>query len=141
LIWRNRKKISQIINDYFYLPFFLLIIFLTRLIIMDKMCMALILVFYLRCKSAFQLLSVSRRPNWLRPSPRPQESVAPLWFLGGDTLACREREWADPIRTRGQTLWYCRYSVIPLLRYCIVPKNKLWFFSIGATSEPEFLNF
>ena len=26
LIWRNRKKISQIIKDYFYLPFFLLII-------------------------------------------------------------------------------------------------------------------
>jgi hypothetical protein len=25
LVWRNRKKISQIINDYFYLPFFLLI--------------------------------------------------------------------------------------------------------------------
>ncbi len=24
--WRNRKKISQIIKDYFYLPFFLLII-------------------------------------------------------------------------------------------------------------------
>ncbi len=28
LVWRNRKKISQIITDYFYLPFFLLIIFL-----------------------------------------------------------------------------------------------------------------
>ncbi len=26
LVWRNRKKISQIINDYLYLPFFLLII-------------------------------------------------------------------------------------------------------------------
>jgi hypothetical protein len=26
LVWKNRKKISQIINDYFYLPFFLLII-------------------------------------------------------------------------------------------------------------------
>jgi hypothetical protein len=23
-VWRNRKKISQIIKDYFYLPFFLL---------------------------------------------------------------------------------------------------------------------
>jgi hypothetical protein len=27
LVWRNRKKISQIIKDYFYLLFFLLIIF------------------------------------------------------------------------------------------------------------------
>jgi hypothetical protein len=26
LLWRNRKKISQIIEDYLYLPFFLLII-------------------------------------------------------------------------------------------------------------------
>jgi hypothetical protein len=26
LVWRNRKKFSQIINDYFCLPFFLLII-------------------------------------------------------------------------------------------------------------------
>jgi len=26
LVWRNRKKISPIIKDYFYLPFFLLII-------------------------------------------------------------------------------------------------------------------
>jgi hypothetical protein len=26
LVWRNRKKISQIINAYRYLPFFLLII-------------------------------------------------------------------------------------------------------------------
>jgi hypothetical protein len=26
LVWRNRKKISQIIKDFFYLPFFLLII-------------------------------------------------------------------------------------------------------------------
>jgi hypothetical protein len=26
LVWRNRKKISQIIKDYFYLPFYLLII-------------------------------------------------------------------------------------------------------------------
>ena len=26
LVWRNRKKICQIIKDYFYLPFYLLII-------------------------------------------------------------------------------------------------------------------
>jgi hypothetical protein len=26
LVWKNRKKSSQIIKDYFYLPFFLLII-------------------------------------------------------------------------------------------------------------------
>jgi hypothetical protein len=31
LVWRNRKKISQIINDYLYLPFFLLVIFCSAL--------------------------------------------------------------------------------------------------------------
>jgi hypothetical protein len=30
LVWRNRKKISQNIKDYFYLPFFLLIILCLR---------------------------------------------------------------------------------------------------------------
>jgi hypothetical protein len=33
LVWRNRKKISQIINDYLYLPFFLLIILCLDVII------------------------------------------------------------------------------------------------------------
>jgi hypothetical protein len=32
LVWRIRKKISQIIKDYFYLPFFLLIILWVALI-------------------------------------------------------------------------------------------------------------
>jgi hypothetical protein len=31
LVWRNRKKISQIIKDYFHLPFFLLIILWNKL--------------------------------------------------------------------------------------------------------------
>jgi hypothetical protein len=31
LVWRSRKKISQIIKDYLYLPFFLLIILWCRL--------------------------------------------------------------------------------------------------------------
>jgi hypothetical protein len=31
LVWRNRKKISQIINDCLYLPFFLLIILWVQL--------------------------------------------------------------------------------------------------------------
>jgi hypothetical protein len=30
-VWRNRKKISQIIKDYFCLPFFLLIILWEKL--------------------------------------------------------------------------------------------------------------
>ena len=30
LVWRNRKKINQIINDYIYLSFFFLIFFMMR---------------------------------------------------------------------------------------------------------------
>ncbi len=30
----------------------------------------------------------------------------------------RERGWADSIRTRGETLWYARYSIIPFTLYC-----------------------
>jgi hypothetical protein len=29
LVWRNRKKISQIINNYLFLPFFLLTVFMS----------------------------------------------------------------------------------------------------------------
>ncbi len=32
LVWRNRKKISQIIKDSFYLPFFILIFFLVCMV-------------------------------------------------------------------------------------------------------------
>ncbi len=32
LVWRNGKKISQIIKDYLYLTFFLLIIFMRRVV-------------------------------------------------------------------------------------------------------------
>jgi hypothetical protein len=43
LVWRNRKKISQIIKDYFHLLFFLLIIlwpgcYLSYLIYINKSC-------------------------------------------------------------------------------------------------------
>jgi hypothetical protein len=66
---------------------------------------------------------LSSRPNWVRPNPHKQVNVysemckrvcpPPLCLGGGHTLL-REREWADPIRTRGQTLWYSRFSIIPL---------------------------
>ncbi len=36
LVWRNRKKISQIINDYLCLPFFLLIILCSRSLVAKK---------------------------------------------------------------------------------------------------------
>jgi hypothetical protein len=38
LVWRNRKKISQIINDYLCLPFFLLIILWKKHTAIDVFC-------------------------------------------------------------------------------------------------------
>ncbi len=40
LIWRNRKKISQIINDYLCLPFFLFIILCFDLSTLNLNCIA-----------------------------------------------------------------------------------------------------
>ncbi len=60
---------------------------------------------------------LSSRPNWL---PRPLTSkrvLAPaLRFQGRGTLHTRFREGGggSQIRTKGQTLWYSRYSIIPL---------------------------
>ncbi len=60
----------------------------------------------------------SCRLHWVRPPPHPHASVAPPGFRGGGghtrLRKLRERGWVDPIRTRGQTLWYSRYSIIPL---------------------------
>ncbi len=36
LVWRNRKKISQIIKDYFHLPFFLLIILCCKPFVLES---------------------------------------------------------------------------------------------------------
>jgi hypothetical protein len=56
LVWRNRKKISQIIKDYFCLPFFLLIILLyERKTQLDNMSCRIILNKYIQC------------PNYLNP--------------------------------------------------------------------------
>jgi hypothetical protein len=44
LVWRNRKKISQIIKDYFYLPFFLLIILLLGSTIWVCLCRLFVLI-------------------------------------------------------------------------------------------------
>ncbi len=61
---------------------------------------------------------LSNRPNWLPPPSHPQESVArPLWLQGGDTHG--ERGRGEPIRTKGQTLWYSRYTVIKSPKRCV----------------------
>ncbi len=49
---------------------------------------------------------ISSRPNWVRPPPLPQASVASPPLVPGGHTRWREWGWADPIRTRGQTLWY-----------------------------------
>jgi hypothetical protein len=58
---------------------------------------------------------LSSHPNWVKPPPHPQESVAPhLWVQGGRHTRLREREWGEPIQNIGQTFWYSRYNVNPL---------------------------
>jgi hypothetical protein len=55
---------------------------------------------------------LSSRLNWL-PPPLTRKRVLPsLWFQRGYTLARGRGE--EPIWTKGQTLWYSRYSIIPL---------------------------
>ncbi len=46
LFWRNRKKISQIIKDYFYLPFVLLIILWSRWILTDSLILIILVTFW-----------------------------------------------------------------------------------------------
>jgi hypothetical protein len=48
------------------------------------------------------------------PSPSSKCCPPPLWFQGGGTLACGSGGGGEPIRTKGQTLWYSRNSLIPL---------------------------
>ncbi len=56
---------------------------------------------------------LSNRRYWLLPPPHPQASVAPPLVPGGHTRL-RERRRGEPIRTKVKTLWYFRYSIIPL---------------------------
>ncbi len=53
---------------------------------------------------------------WISPPPHPQASVSPSPFgCGwGEHTRLRERGWGVPVRTRGQTLWYSRYTVYVL---------------------------
>ncbi len=44
----------------------------------------------------------------------PTLTPPPLWFQGGHALACSCRRGGEPIRTKGQTLRYSRYSIIPI---------------------------
>ncbi len=51
---------------------------------------------------------------WIGP-PHPQATVAPpLWVQEGRHTGLRGRGWGDPIPTKGQTLWYYMYTIIPL---------------------------
>ncbi len=57
---------------------------------------------------------LSSRPNWVRTPPSPAGECllpSPPLFPGGHTRL-QERGWADPIRTRGQTLWYGTLGII-----------------------------
>ncbi len=50
------------------------------------------------------------------PAPSPASECCPpppLWFRGERHTRFRKKGPGEPIRTKGQTLWYSRYSIIP----------------------------
>jgi hypothetical protein len=57
---------------------------------------------------------LSSRPNRLPPLPRPRRVLPSSLCLRGGTHALAGEGAGGPIRTKVQTLWYCRYSIIPL---------------------------
>jgi hypothetical protein len=91
LVWRNRKKISQIINDYLYLPFFLLIIIYSGLSQSS----------FLQCCS-FKKITSSwfQRREWTPPGPVGSGGVGTClvqWSQAGEgvqsSLACTVASW------------------------------------------------
>jgi hypothetical protein len=66
LVWRNRKKISQIINAYLYLPFFLLIILWSKPI--EAKCTKEILLLFIFCEIGRNFCEGLMNENWLIPS-------------------------------------------------------------------------
>ncbi len=57
---------------------------------------------------------LSSRPNWLPPPPHPQASVDPPPLLvpkGATHLLEEKRGLVEPIRTKGQILWYSGYRI------------------------------
>ncbi len=61
---------------------------------------------------------LSLHPNWVPPLPPPEANVSPPHSgprgQGGATFACGVGSWGGPIQTKGQTLSYSMYTIIPL---------------------------
>jgi hypothetical protein len=51
------------------------------------------------------------------PTPSPASVSPPLESMGGPN-SLSGKVWGNPISTKGQTLWYSMYTIIPL-RYCL----------------------
>ncbi len=58
------------------------------------------------------------------PPSHPQASVAPPFLVpGGGTHSHAGSGWGEPIRTKGQTLWYSRYSWLVPIEYFL---SSVW---------------
>ncbi len=69
---------------------------------------------YIACLTEYKDCQAFCLHAWIGP-PHPQASVAPpLWVQEGRHTWVRGRGWGDPIPTKGQTLWYSMYTIIPL---------------------------
>ncbi len=50
---------------------------------------------------------------------------SPLWVQGGRHTRLWGRGWGNPIPTKGQTLWYSVYTIIPL-RSALIVNCRAW---------------
>jgi hypothetical protein len=87
-----------------------------------------------------QSARLSFQPSELGPPPpRPQGSIASPLFCskGGDTLACGEGGGGGPnqFRGKGQTLWYSRYTVIPLRNIPIDSKGDHFYTQLQSQAS------
>ncbi len=66
-------------------------------------------------------------PRWRWTHPQASVSPAPFGTkVEVDTLACGRGGGVGPIRMKGQTLWYSRYSIFPLRGKALEFCQRIW---------------
>ncbi len=88
---------------------------------------------------------LSSRPNRLPPPPQASVAPPPPFGSGRGHTRLRERGRREQIRTRGQTLWLSRYSIMTIIPlqygvYCVVCTHVCTYLnSTGTSSLHEFV--
>ncbi len=118
-VWRNRKKISQIINDYLSLPFFLLIILWP----LQIYCMYIPSTF-IPLESCY--LGGHSGPKERRPRRRGRRWRGWRWAGGGAASACCSRSLQPPASSsRPPSSQPEQHSCSPVKQdLCILEKSR-----------------